>query len=363
MRGGDEIQSSMFSYISPEMRVPVDHPLRAVRAMVDAALKQMSAEFDKVYSRRGRPSIAPERLFRALLLQIFYSIRSERLLMEQLDYNLLFRWFIGLNTDDAVWNHSTFSKNRERLFEESFAKRLFEEVFAQAKAAGLTSDEHFSVDGTLIEAWASHKSVRRKDGSDEDGSSGGVGRNAERNFRGEKRKNDTHASRTDPDARLARKSDAHPAQPSYSGHVLMENRNGLVAAATLGHATGTAEREAALAMLAGQVRARSLGADKGYDTRGFVAGCRGLGVTPHVAANHARSGGSAIDARTTRHHGYQLSQRIRKRIEEVFGWAKTIGPMRKTKLRGYERVGFQFVLTMTGYNLTRLRNLLGSAAA
>ncbi len=269
MRGGDQIQSTMFSYVSPEMRVPSDHPLRAVRAMVDVALQRMSPEFDKVYSRRGRPSIAPERLFRALLLQIFYTIRSERLLMEQLDYNLLFRWFIGLNTDDPVWDHSTFSKNRERLFEESCARRLFEEIFDQAKAAGLTSDEHFSVDGTLIEAWASHKRVRRKDGGDDDNTDG-VGRNAGRDFRGESRSNETHASRTDPDARLARKSNAHPAQPSFSGHVLMENRNCLVAAATLGHATGTAERDAAMAMIQAKPKARTLGADKGYDTQGFV---------------------------------------------------------------------------------------------
>jgi hypothetical protein len=224
----------------------------------------------------------------------------------------------------------------------------------------LTSDEHFSVDGTLIEAWASHKSVRRKDGGDDDNADG-VGRNAARNFRGERRSNDTHASRTDPEARLARKSHAHPAQPSFSGHVLMENRNGLVAAATLGHATGTAERDAAVALLEGQPRARTLGADKGYDTRGFVGQLRGRGVTPHVACNHTRRGGCAIDARTTRHGGYQVSQRIRKRIEEVFGWAKTIGPMRKTKLRGFRNVGFQFVLTMTGYNLVRMRNLMGAA--
>lgn len=362
MRGGDQIQSTMFSYVSPEMRVPSDHPLRAVRAMVDVALQRMSPEFDKVYSRRGRPSIAPERLFRALLLQIFYTIRSERLLMEQLDYNLLFRWFIGLNTDDPVWDHSTFSKNRERLFEESFAKRLFEEIFDQAKAAGLTSDEHFSVDGTLIEAWASHKSVRRKDGGDDDNTDG-VGRNAGRDFRGESRSNETHASRTDPDARLARKSNAHPAQPSFSGHVLMENRNCLVAAATLGHATGTAERDAAMAMIQAKPKARTLGADKGYDTRGFVEQLRSLGVTPHVACNDTKRGGPAIDGRTTRHEGYRISQRIRKRIEEAFGWAKTIGQMRKTKLRGFARVGFQFVLTMTGYNLVRMRNLIGSAAS
>lgn len=360
MRGGDQTQSTMFSYVSPEKRVPPEHPLRAVRTMVDAALQRMSPEFDKVYSRRGRPSIAPERLFRALLLQIFYTIRSERLLMEQLDYNLLFRWFIGLNTDDPVWDHSTFSKNRERLFEDSFAKRFFEEIFAQAKAAGLTSDEHFSVDGTLIEAWASHKSVRRKDGGDDDNADG-VGRNAGRDFRGESRSNETHASRTDPESRLARKSHSQPAQPSFSGHVLMENRNGLVAAATLGQATGTAERDAAVAMIQGEPKAKTLGADKGYDTRGFVAQLRSLGVTPHVACNEKRTSGSAIDGRTTRHESYQVSQRIRKRIEEVFGWAKTIGPVRKTKLRGWRRVGFQFVLTMTGYNLVRMRNLMGSA--
>lgn len=357
MRGGDQVQSSMFSYISPEQRVPANHPLRAMRTMVDEALSRMSPEFEKVYSNRGRPSIAPERLFRALLLQIFYSIRSERLLMEQLDYNLLFRWFIGLNSDDRIWDHSTFSKNRDRLFEESFAKLFFEEVFAQASQAGLTSDEHFSVDGTLIQAWASHKSVRRKDGNDDDNVDG-VGRNAGRDFRGERRSNKTHASRTDPDAKLARKSDAHPSQPSYSGHALMENRNGLVAAATLGEANGTAERQAGLAMTQVMPRAKTLGTDKGYDTADFVSGLREMGVTPHVACNDKRPGGSAIDARTTRHAGYEVSQRIRKRIEEVFGWAKTIGQMRQTKLRGYAKVGFQFVLTMASYNLVRMRNLL-----
>jgi len=361
MRGGDQVQSSMFSYISPEQRVPSDHPLRAIRAMVDAALKQMSVEFDKVYSRRGRPSIAPERLFRALLLQIFYSIRSERLLMEQLDYNLLFRWFIGLNTDDAIWDHSTFSKNRERLFEEGFAKLFFESVYAQAQAAGLTSDEHFSVDGTLIQAWASQKSVRRKDGKDDDNADG-VGRNAGRNFHGERRGNETHASRTDPQAKLARKSDAHPSQPSYLGHALMENRNGLVAASTLSPPSGTAEREAGLAMIEGIPGAKTLGTDKGYDTTGFVQGLRDLGVTPHVACNDKRRGGSAIDGRTTRHEGYGISQRIRKRIEEVFGWAKTIGQMRQTKLRGRAKVGFQFMLTMASYNLVRMRNLMGAGA-
>lgn len=360
MRGGDQIQSTMFSYVSPEMRVPSDHPLRAVRAMVDVALQRMSPEFDKVYSRRGRPSIAPERLFRALLLQIFYTIRSERLLMEQLDYNLLFRWFIGLNTDDPVWDHSTFSKNRERLFEESFAKRLFEEIFDQAKAAGLTSDEHFSVDGTLIEAWASHKSVRRKDGGDDDNTDG-VGRNAGRDFRGESRSNETHASRTDPDARLARKSNAHPAQPSFSGHVLMENRNCLVAAATLGHATGTAERDAAMAMIQAKPKARTLGADKGYDTRGFVEQLRSLGVTPHVACNDTKRGGPAIDGRTTRHEGYRISQRIRKRIEEAFGWIKTVAGRRKTRFKGRERVGWDFAFAAAAYNLVRLPKLVGAA--
>lgn len=359
MRGGDDRQDGLFSYVSLEARIPQSHPLRPVREMVDEALAGMSREFDVVYSATGRPSIAPERLLRALLLQVLYSIRSERLLVEQLDYNLLFRWFVGLKADEPIWDHSTFSKNRDRLLEGDIARVFFDQVLGQARAAGLTSDEHFSVDGTLVEAWASQKSFRRKDGGDDDNPDG-TGRNAGRNFHGEKRSNDTHASTTDPEARMYRKSFAHPARLCYSGHVLMENRHGLVVDATTTTATGLAEREAALEML-GELPVGpriTLGTDKAYDTHDFIEDLRILGVTPHVAQNVARRGGSSIDGRTTRHPGYAVSQRIRKRIEEAFGWAKTTGPVRKTKFRGVERVGFQFVLTMAAYNLVRMRTLL-----
>jgi transposase len=359
MRGSDEHQDGLFSYISLEARVPKLHPLRPVRTMVDAALEAMSGDFETVYATSGRPSIAPERLLRALLLQILYSIRSERLLVEQLDYNLLFRWFVGLSGDEPVWDHSTFSKNRERLLEAQVPRRFFAQVLEQAATAGLTSDEHFSVDGTLVEAWASQKSFRRRDGSDDDNPDG-TGRNAGRNFHGEPRKNDTHASTTDPEARMYRKSSAHPARLCYAGHVLMENRNGLVVDVELTPAHGRAERDSALEMVS-RVHGNhpiSLGADKAYDTQGFVSDVRVWRVTPHVAQNTTRRGGSAIDARTTRHPGYEVSQQIRKRIEEAFGWAKQIGPARKTKLRGTARVGFQFALTMAAYNLVRMRNLL-----
>ena len=359
MRGTDERQDGLFSYVSLESRVPLDHPLRPVRTMVDKALKSMSGDFAKLYASAGRPSIAPERLLRALLLQVFYSIRSERLVMESLDYNLLFRWFVGLSADEAVWERSTFSKNRERLLEGDVARGFFERVLAQAKAAGLTSDEHFSVDGTLIEAWASHKSYRRKDGTDDDNPDG-MGRNAGRNFHGETRSNDTHASTSDPDARMTRKGNSTPARLCFAGHALMENRHGLVVDAMLTRATGDAEREAALEMVSRQPARRvTLGADKAFDVQDFVDRARDIGVTPHVAQNLKKNGGSSIDGRTTRHAGYGVSQVIRKRIEEVFGWAKTVGPMRKTKLRGLARVGFQMLLTMAGFNLIRMRGLLG----
>lgn len=358
MRGRDSRQDTMFSYISLDSRVPSDHPLRPVRAMVDKALSTMSRDFSQMYSTEGRPSIAPERLLRALLLQVFYSVRSERLLMESLDYNLLFRWFVGLSADEPVWDRTTFSKNRDRLLEGDVARRFFELILGQAEQAGLTSDEHFSVDGTLIEAWASHKSFRRKDGTDDDNPDG-AGRNAGRNFRGETRTNDTHASTTDPDARMYRKGNGVPAKLCFAGHVLMENRHGLVVDATVTEANGTAERTAALEMLARRPASHAtVGADKAYDTHDFITHARALGVTPHVAQNDKRPGGSAIDGRTTRHPGYGLSQVIRKRIEEVFGWGKTVGPMRKTKLRGLARVGFQMLLTIAGFNLIRMRNLI-----
>lgn len=360
MRGYDQRQDGLFSYVSLETRVPSDHPLRAIRGMVDDALKSLSRDFGRLYAREGRPSIAPERLLRALVLQVLYSIRSERLLVEELDYNLLYRWFVGLSADEPVWERSTFSKNRDRLMAGDIGRKFFNRVLDQARVAGLTSDEHFSVDGTLIDAWASQKSFRRKDGSDDDNPNG-PGRNAGRNFQGETRSNDTHASTTDPEARMYRKSNAHPARLCYAGHVLMENRNGLVVDAMVTQATGFSEREAALEMMRRVPGGRStLAADKAYDVIGFVDSLRALGVTPHVAQNLTRRGGSAIDARTTRHPGYAVSQTVRKRIEEIFGWGKTIGPMRKTKLRGAARVGFEMLLTVAGFNLVRMRKLLAT---
>jgi transposase len=360
MRGSDIHQEGLFSYVSPEGRIPKSHPLREVRMMVDAALAQMSSQFEEAYSQVGRPSIAPEKLIRALLLQIFYSIRSERLLCEQLDYNLLFRWFVGLSIDDRVWDHSTFSKNRDRLMQANIAQEFFEQVLTEAKAKGLASDEHFTVDGTLIEAWASLKSFRPRDGSDDPPEGGG--RNADRDFHGERRKNDTHASTTDPEAKLFRKGRGKEAKLCFMGHLVTENRNGLAVVAQLSEATGTAERDSALEMMTeipGTQRI-TLGADKNYDTHDFVDNLRELRVTPHVAQNDTNRR-SAIDGRTTRHSGYEVSQQFRKRIEEVFGWAKDIGPVRKTKFRGRERVSFQWVMTLAGYNLVRMRNLLAES--
>jgi transposase len=362
MRGVDERQDGLFSYVSLETRVPKSHPLRPIRGLVDEALSVMSGDFEALYATGGRPSVAPERLLRALLLQILYSIRSERLLVEQLDYNLLFRWFVGLSGDEPVWDHSTFSKNRDRLLQGEVSQVFFARILEQATVAGLTSAEHFSVDGTLVEAWASQKSFRRRDGGDDDNPDG-MGRNAGRNFHGERRSNDTHVSITDPDARMYRKSNAHPARLCYAGHALMENRNGLVVDVALTPAEGSAERDSALAMISqvpGSHRV-TLGADKAYDTSGFVEAVRSWRATPHVTQNTARRGGSAIDGRTTRHTGYAVSQQVRKRIEEAFGWAKQIGPTRKTKLRGLERVGFQYALTMAAYNLVRMRTLLAAA--
>ncbi len=360
MRGDDIHQEGLFSYVSPEKRIPKNHPLRPIRAMVDEALGELSERFAAAYSVTGRPSIAPEKLLRALLLQIFYSIRSERLLCEQLDYNLLFRWFVGLSMDDPVWDPSTFSKNRERLLESDIARGFFEAIVAQAERAGLTSAEHFSVDGTLIEAWASTKSVRAKDGSDEPPQGGG--RNPSVDFRGKKRSNKTHGSITDPEAQLFRKGPGKETRLYYMGHALIENRHGLVVDARLTQATGTAERESALEMVAerpGRHRI-TVGGDKLYDTQGFVAGARELNATPHVAQNNTGRR-SAIDARTTRHPGYATSQVIRKRIEEVFGWGKEIGPIRKTKLRGQSKIDFQYLLTLAGYDLVRMRNIFAAA--
>ncbi len=361
MRGSDIQQSAMFSYVSPETRVPPDHPLRPVREMVDQALTALSSHFNQMYSAIGRPSIAPEKLLRALLLQIFYSIRSERLLIEQLDYNLLFRWFVGLNMDEQIWDATVYSKNRDRLLEGDVAEQFFHHILVQARQADLLSDEHFSVDGTLIEAWASQKSFQRKDQvpaepPDDPG-------NPTVNFHGEKRSNDTHESTTDSEARLARKSGGHEAKLSYCGNVLIENRNGLVVDTELLQANGTAERDAALVMveaIPGNERV-TLGADKGYDVREFVKELRQMNVTPHVAQNENRPGGSAIDRRTARHAGYAVSQRKRKRIEEVFGWLKTVALLRKTRHRGVFKVGWVFTFAAAAYNLIRMRNLLVSA--
>lgn len=358
MRGKDTQQSAIFSYLSPEQRVPVDHPLRPVRTMVDGALKGLSRSFTHLYADWGRPSIAPERLLRALLLQVLYSVRSERMLMEQLEYNLLFRWFVGLNMDEPVWVATVFSKNRDRLLKGDIAEKFFVRVLDQARAHDLLSDEHFSVDGTLIEAWASQKSFQRKDQNptsppDDPG-------NPTVNFHGEERRNDTHASTTDPEARLARKGGGHESQLAYCGNVLIENRNGLVVDTELVLCSGTAERDAALEMaerIEGDQRV-TLGADKGYDTRGLVRDLRERNVTPHVSQNTNRSGGSAIDGRTKRHAGYEMSQRKRKRIEEVFGWLKTVGMLRKTRHRGIFKVGWVFTFAAAAYNLVRMRNLL-----
>jgi transposase len=354
MRGADVQQTSMFSYLSPEDRVPANHPLRAIRRSCDRMLKQLSAQFEKMYSEIGRPSIAPEKLLRALLLQVLYTVRSERLLMEELNYNLLFRWFVGMNLDEGVWHPTVYSKNRDRLLEADVAKKFFALVVAEATAMGLMSDEHFTVDGTLLEACASLKSFKKKDGGD--GPPVDDPGNPTVDFHGETRRNDTHASTTDPDALLARKGSGKEAKLSYNGNVLMENRHGLVADVQVLPATGTAEREAALKMV-GSVEgagAVTVGADKGYDTKEFVAECRQMNATPHVAqkARH-----SAIDGRTTRHAGYATSQVRRKRIEEIFGWMKTVGGMRKLRHRGLQLVGCMFTFAAAAYNLVRMRNL------
>ncbi|MDQ2926078.1 MAG: IS5 family transposase [Acidobacteriota bacterium] len=357
MRGTDTQQSGMFSYLSPEERVPERHPLRAIRRMTDETLQGLSTKFSELYSITGRPSIAPEKLLRALLLQILYTVRSERLLMEQLQYNLLFRWFVGLNMDEPVWVATVFSKNRDRLLEGEIASLFFAGVLAQARSADLLSDEHFSVDGTLIEAWASQKSFQRKDGSKKPLDDPG---NPSVDFHGETRRNETHESTTDADARLARKSGGHEAKLAYCGNVLIENRNGLVVDAELLQANGTAERDAALLMaerIEGSQRV-TVAADKGYDTKELVREMRDMNVTPHVAQNDKRRGGSAIDGRTTRHAGYKISQVKRKRIEEVFGWLKTVGMLRKTRHRGVHKVGWVFTFAAAAYNLVRMRNLV-----
>jgi len=361
MRGCDIHQQAMFSYVSLESRIPDDHPLRLVRRLVDRALRELSEEFRTMYARSGRPSIPPERLLRALLIQVLYTIRSERLLIEQLDYNLLFRWFVGLSMDDEVWDHSTFTKNRDRFLQSDLAAAFFSRVLDQAEQSGLLSDEHFTVDGTLIDAWASLKSFRLHDDGQSSPSSDGS-HNPSVNFHGERRTNATHVSTTDPDARLFRKGKGKEAKLVYMGHALMENRNGLVVDTRLTLATGTAEREAAVQMvseLPGRNRV-TVGADKGYDSRNFVDVLRELRVTPHIAQRTKRRR-SAIDGRTVRHRSYAVSQRVRKRVEEIFGWIKTVGNLAKVRHRGRERVAWMFTFTAAAYNLVRMRNLLEGA--
>jgi transposase len=365
MRGSDERTGSLFSYVDLEARVRGDHPLRAILEIANAALSDLSRAFSELYTGFGRPSIAPEKLLRAMLLQAFYGIRSERQLMERLEFDLLFRWFVGLGVDDAVWDHSTFSKNRDRLLEGEIAAKFLSAVLAQPRVNRLLSSDHFSVDGTLIEAWASIKSFRRKDGGDKD--SQGPGRNAERSFHKEKRSNETHRSTTDPDARLYKKGDGQPAKLCYMGHALMENRHGLAVGGGISQATGTAEREMALDLVDGRLGRRrrriTLGADKAYDVAQFVHDLRDRSVTPHIAIDgHLSKTGkrrkTAVDGRTTRHVGYDISQRCRKRIEEVFGWIKSSAGLAKVKLRGRERVDAAFTLALASYNLIRLPKLL-----
>jgi len=353
VRGDDQQTGHMFSYLSPEQRVPKDHPLRAIRTMTDAALRDLSPRFDAIYARIGRPSVPPEKLLRALLLQVLYTIRSERLLMEELHYNLLFRWFVGLNMDDPVWTPTTFSKNRDRLLDGDIAAAFFDAVRTQARAARLLSDEHFTVDGSLLEAWAGQKSFKPREAGpgappDDPG-------NPTVNFRGETRRNDTHGSTTDPDAQLYRKANGQESKLAFLGHILLDNRHGLVANICATAATGTAEREAAVMLVdASAPPGSTLGADKGYDVASFVAAVRDLGVTPHVAQKRR---GSAIDGRTTRHVGYAISQQKRKLVEQAWGWMKTVGLLRKLRHRGGELVDWVLTFTATAFNLIRMRNL------
>ena len=362
MRGADVMQESLFTYLTLNDFAPADHPLRPIREIVNAALKAMDATFAAMYADAGRDSIPPEQLLRGLLLQALYGLRSERLLCESLGYNMLYRWFVGLGLDKTPWDHSTYTKNRDRLIEHEVVRELFEAVLDQARAKNLLSSEHFSVDGTLVRAWASHKRFVPKDGPLPP--SAGPRGNPEVNFKGEARTNDTHRSTTDPDSRLYKKSQKVAAIPCYMGHVLTENRNGLVVDERLTEARGTAEREAALEMLGnlpGETR-KTVGADKAYDIEPFVEGAREINVTPHVAQNTTRRR-SRIDQRTTRHKGYQLSQFARKLIETVFGDAKQHGILRQVKLRGLEKVQLLFTLAATVVNLRRLPRLLAMAPA
>ena len=362
MRGDDPRHDGMFSYITPEARVRADHPLRPIRRMTDAALAALSPRFDQLYSRLGRPSIPPEKLLRALLLQLLYSIRSERLLMEELDYNILYRWFVGLSLDDAVWDATTFTKNRDRLLDGDVANAFFAEVLAAIKADGLISDEHFTVDGTLLEAWASHKSFKPKG---EPTRPPDDPKNPTVNFHGQTRRNDTHASTTDPDARLYKKAVGREAKLGYLAHLLTENRHGLIVDTAVTAPSGTAERDAAIVML-GELplttRRLTVAADKAFDVRTWVAAVRRMGITPHVAQNEFGYGGSAIDARTTRHAGYRVSHRKRKLIEQAFGWLKTVALLRKLRHRGGRLVDWIFTFGAAAYNLVRWRNLIAQRA-
>ena len=362
MRGDDPRHESMFSYVTPEKRVRTDHPLRPIRRMTDAALARLSARFDQLYSTTGRPSIPPEQLLRALLLQMLYSIRSERLLVEELDYSVLYRWFVGLSLDDPIWDATTFTKNRDRLLEGDVAEAFFAEVLAAIKTEGLLSDEHFTVDGTLLEAWASHKSFKPKDTNRTPPDDP---KNPTVNFHGQARRNDTHQSTTDPDARLYKKATGREAKLAYLGHLLTENRHGFIIESVVTDASGTAERDAAIAML-GELplttRRLTVAADKAYDTRAWVAAVRRMRITPHVAQNVFGYGGSAIDARTTRHAGYRRSHQRRKLIEQAFGWLKTVALFRKLRHRGGRLVDWLFRFGAAAYNLVRWRNLVARPA-
>lgn len=355
MRGEESGQTNLFAYVNLEERVPKNHPLRKLRVVVDGVLNSMDEVFAPLYSEQGRASIPPERLLRALLLQVLYSIRSERALMERLDFDLLFRWFVGLGMDDPVWDRTTFSQNRDRLLNESVMREFFSRVVALGQWRRLASNEHFSVDGTLIEAWASHKSFKPKDGPPGPGPGG---RNAPADFTGEARSNKTHASTTDPDSRLYKKSLYSEAKLRYMAHALMENRHGLIVDVDTTHATGKAECQAAINMVRRQhlKRRSTLGADRGYDQKAFVKALRKQGIRPHIAA---RREGSALDARTTRHDSYAVSLRSRKMIEEAFGWIKTVGGFRKTRFKGLSRVAAQSLLTFAAYNLTRMSTIAG----
>lgn len=356
MRGNEEKQIDAFSYVNMEDRIPGKHPIRPFRKMVNEILQDMDKDFDEIYADSGRPSIAPEYLLRASILQILYSVRSERQLMDQIAFNILFRWFVGLSMDAPVWDHSTFTKNRDRLLESEIAKLFFAKVVARAKKKRFLSDEHFTVDGTLIEAWASMKSFQPKEDDDGHSDCPGGDRNPDVDFRGQTRSNDTHASKTDSDARLYKKSKGSESKLAYLGHVLMENRNGLAVDVEVTLATGTAERDAATVM-AGRLKGRkrrTLGADKGYDAAEFADDLREMAITPHIAQ---KKGGKSVDGRTIRHEGYAVSQRKRKRVEEIFGWAKTVGLIRKAKVRGKAKIEWLFTMCIAVFNLVRMRNM------